>query len=403
MIERDVFKILENELARKPITALVGARQTGKTTSLQYLLKQLETEAVFITFDDNEILKIFNENIGLFIEQYIKPYKYIFIDEFQYAPEGGKKLKLIFDTVWRKMFISGSSKAELAINSLGYLVGRVSIIEMQTVSFEEFVKYKSPQKALLFTKVRSSIDFQQLMPEFVEFMTYGGYPAVITENNFENKKKLLQDIIATYLLREIKDILGYKNSRVFDSVISRLAIQNGKLTNISKLSNDLNINWNLTSEIISVLIKTGIIIEVKPFFSNKAKELIKMPKLYFHDNGFVNSIIKNFGVPDERIDKGEIFESFVLHELINKNHECKYWNRQRSEVDFILEHDSKITAIEVKSKLKRMPVSLKRFLDMYQITKAMVLNENLDNNVVYETTNVQLLHLFNIVNLSKTL
>ena len=128
-----------------------------------------------------------------------------------------------------------------------------------------------------------------------------------------------------------------------------------------------------------------------------------MPKLYFHDNGFVNSIIKNFGVPDKRIDKGEIFESFVLHELINKNHECKYWNRQRSEVDFILEHDSKITAIEVKSKLKKMPVSLKRFLDNYRVHSAFVLNENLDNNVVYAETNVQLLHLFNIVNLSKTL
>lgn len=397
MIDRKIFKQLEKELTKKQITALIGARQIGKTTSLKRTFELVKKEAIFLTFDDLEILNLFENNIKLFIEQYINPYKYIFIDEFQYAKQGGKQLKFIYDTNWKKIFISGSSKPELAIHSLSYLVGRISIIEMFPLTFEEFVNYKSPNKKILFSKQRNKQDFEQLKNEFNEFITFGAYPEVVIEKNFEEKKLLLRNIIQTYLFKEIKDVLGFKEHYLFENILRMLAIQNGKLIKKTSLSQNLDLNWNKVSESLAILEKTGLIISIKPFHTNKAKEIVKTPKIYFHDLGFVNALLKNFEEVNFRTDKGEIYESFVLQELIKNNIIPKFWNKQQSEIDFVIEQNQEIIAIEVKSKLKKVPLSTKMFLKEYKTKKVYVLNQETDKKI----KEIELLNLLNITFLTK--
>jgi len=395
MIKRDVFKTLELELNKKQITAIVGARQIGKTTAMKYIFDKISKESVFLSFEDKDVLKLFEDNIKLFIEQYVKPYKYIFIDEFQYAKDGGKSLKLIYDMYWKKIFISGSSKPELAIHSLGFLVGRVSIIEMNPLTFTEFVEYKSPEKIMLLEKNRTTSELKQLQAEFEEFILYGGYPQIVIEINFNEKQKLLKNIVQTYLFREIKEVLGYKENYIFENILKRLALQNGKLCKISNLSRDLNVNWNKLSECVNVLIQTGIIIEVKPFFTNKAKELMKTPKIYFSDLGFVNSLINNFNNLNNRSEKGEIYESFVLQEHTKKEIKIKFWNKQLSEIDFIIEKNDTIIPIEVKSKIKKIPKAIKIFIEQYKITNAYILNETLDQKTKIDNVTVIATNLLN--------
>ena len=396
MIKREIFEKLENELSKKQITAVVGARQVGKTTALKYIYNKIKNESIFLTFEDTNILTLFENNINLFIEQYIVPYKYIFIDEFQYAKKGGKQLKLIYDTKYKKIFISGSSKPELAIHSLNYLVGRVSILEMYPLSFKEFVNFKSPEKNILFNKIRPTSDLEQLKAEFEEFIIYGGYPEVVLEPNFNEKEKIISNLIETYLFKEIKDILGFKENDLFENILKNLAIQNGKLTKISSISQNLNVSWNKIKECTNILSKTGITIQVIPFFSNKLKEIIKNPKTYFIDNGFVNGLLNNFNKIQNRSDKGEIYESFILQELIKQDIEPKFWNRQLSEVDFIIEKNNEITAIEIKSKIKKTPRSLKIFIEEYKPKKAYVFNENNTKTEIINKTKIELIHFINI-------
>ena len=64
-----------------------------------------------ITLDDINLLSLFKNDVKSFIELYIKNYKYVFIDEIQYAEDSGKQLKYIYDTMGVKLIVSGSSAA----------------------------------------------------------------------------------------------------------------------------------------------------------------------------------------------------------------------------------------------------------------------------------------------------
>jgi uncharacterized protein len=289
-------------LKKDKITVITGARQVGKSTAMKVIFNQVKNKANFITFDDSSIRRLFEDNSDLFIEQHIKPYDIIFIDEFQYAEKGGKILKYIFDKTQKKIFISSSSKPEIAIQSLQFLVGRVSLIEMYPLSFKEFVSFKSPNKKILLDKPRKIQDLEQLKSEFEEYLMFGGYPDVVKQQNFEDKKKILKDIIQIYLLKEIKDVLGYKNSYEFEKLLKSIATNNGKLSKHTTLSNILSISWNKIQEYVSVLAKTDIIISVRPFYSNKAKEIVKTPKIYFADIGLLNALLNNFSRIEERVD-----------------------------------------------------------------------------------------------------
>ena len=399
MIQRTAFKVLENELKNKKITSITGARQVGKTTAMKYVYKKVKDEANFITFDDESIKNLFETNIDLFITQHIKPYKYLFIDEVQYAKSAGKHLKYIHDTQNIKVFISGSSKPEIAIKSLQYLVGRVSLIEMHPLSFEEFVNYKAKNKLVLLDEIRDTKDLRQLQSEFEEYLMFGGYPEVVKEVNFDNKKKILQDLISVYLLKEIKDILGYKSSYSFENLLRTLATTNGKLAKNSTLSQTLDISWHKITEYIEVLVKTNIVLRIPPFFSNKTKEITKTPKIYFNDIGFVNSLLNNFSRLDQRVDKGEILENFVACELIKKEENPKFWNKQLSEVDFIIEKNNEVIAIECKSIEKKVSRSAINFSKEYSPKKFFVFNLNFYKEMQKDNTNYLFLHYINLAKL----
>jgi uncharacterized protein len=396
MIQRKIFSILNKELKKEKITAITGARQIGKTTAMKQIYSKIKEKSNFITFDDISTKNLFEENPDLFIEQHIKPYEVIFIDEFQYARKGGKILKYIYDTNKKKIFISGSSKPEIAIQSLQYLTGRVSLIEMHPLSFKEFVEYKSPEKKILLDKPRTINELEQLKSEFEEYLMFGGYPDVVKEKNFDEKKKILQDLIKIYLLKEIKDILGYRESYEFEKLLKIFATLNGKLIKNTTLSNISGISWNKIQEYFHVLTKTNIIIPVTPFHTNKTKEIIKTPKIYFHDIGFINTLLNNFSRIEERTDKGEILETFTLHELQKNNFNPKFWNRQMSEVDFILEQDEKIIAIECKSNEKNIPRSIKTYIQEYTPKNVIILNLKQDKQTKEQNIKMLFTHYINI-------
>jgi uncharacterized protein len=403
LIKREIFKELENEINNNKIIALVGLRQVGKTTLLKELKKNLKN-SIFITFDKIEDLELFEKNIELFIEKYVKNYNYLFIDEFQYAKEGGKKLKYIHDNFNSKIFISGSSHPEIAIQSLQYLVGRVIIHKISPINFREFINYKLKENSFLFEKLRDQKSIELLKNLFQEYLLYGSYPEIIITENFEEKKKLLSNLVNTYLLKEIKDILDYKNNFEFYNVLKRIAIQDGKILNKNYFSNELEINYKKISEIFNMLEKTFIVSVLRPFFKNKIKEQIKSPKIYLQDLGFKNTLLNSFNELDLRIDKGEIYENFIFNSFKNKNYNVNYWNfKNNYEMDFVLEKDGKIFGFEIKSKInnKNPTNSIKKFIEEFNPKIIFVFNENLDYKIKFNNTDViytNFLNIFYIMN-----
>lgn len=397
VIQRDLFKTLKEELENNKITALIGSRQSGKTTALKYLISDLESSK-YLSFDDITLLRLFKSNPELFYEQHIKPYKIIIIDEFQYAPEGGKILKFIYDQLLtgQKVFISGSSGPEISIESIQYLVGRISILETFPLSFLEFIGYKEPSMQLLFEKKRKVSDFEQVIPLFDEYLIYGGYPGVVISSK---KEKELANLVNTYLLKEIRQVLNYKNHFEFDLLLRQMATRDGQLLNVSGLSIDTGINRNKLKELLSVIEKTYLLFLIKPFFNNKSKELIKSPKTYLGDLGLKNALLNNYNTLSLRQDKGAILESFVCNTILQRGRKPFFWNElKQHEIDFVFTEQGRTIGIEIKSSLSEIKLtsSIKAFIRKHQPSIVIVLNLTKEGELIYENVPVRFTHVLNI-------
>ena len=361
-LEDKIIKYLE----MPEIIAVVGSRQCGKTTMLKQIMSSL-TDAVSVSFDDQNILGLFEKSPDDFITAYVKGRKYLFIDEFQYAKHGGKILKYIFDTQKIKIIISGSSVADLTIHAIKYLVGRVLVVNLYPFDFREFLSYKDIAYLKIYDEYRNKFSLseeklleisvparEKLLKYYEEYLTFGGYPRVAIEENIETKKELLKNIYNTYFLREVRDILGLIDDYKLGVFIKGLALQTGNLIEYNELSNLTGYSYSSVKKYLNFLEKTYICKLVRPFFKNKRTEIVKNPKVYFIDTGIRNTVINDFRGLGDRIDKGSLLENGLAMQFIKQGIDFNFWrDKKKHEVDFVLSlGNGKISAIESKTSLR---------------------------------------------------
>jgi predicted AAA+ superfamily ATPase len=353
--------------------------------------------AEFISFEDRDILGLFVNNPKQFAQLYVEKNNYLFIDEFQYAKDGGKILKFIYDSHNTKIIISGSSAAELSVQSIKYLVGRIFVLHLHPFSFSEYLQYKNSRLHGLLNRRMSNSVIQMILPLYKEYLIYGGYPAVVISKTEEEKKEVLQNIYNTYLLREIKGILQISDDEKINALIKAVALQICSTTNYNKLSSLTSFSHYDLIKSINILKKTFIILESNAFFTNKRKELVKSPRFYFLDNGFRNVSIHQFNQIETRVDQGELHENFVASELSKKEHSLKYWKTKAgAEVDFIVEQNGKPIPIEVKTKLKQVKYtrSYRNFIQEYHPPKGIIFSEDFRAKSHIQKTTVDFLPAF---------
>lgn len=381
-IKRRLEEKIRKYLPKKEVLAVIGPRQSGKTTLLKRIFKNLKN-ALFIDFEDREKLELFDKDIKAFADLYVKEYNYLFIDEFQYAKEGGKNLKYIFDNYKIKIIISGSSVSELSIQSIKYLVGRIFVFSLYPLSFSEFLEYKDKKIYEIYNNSNKFSEqiIKKLNEYYKEFCIYGGYPRVVLSESREEKQIVLKNIYNTYILKEIKEILGLKEDYKLSKLIHALALQIGGMINYTELGNLTDCNYKEIITNLNILKKTFVTTENKPFYTNKRLELSKNPKVFFIDNGFRNFVINNFQNFKDRTDKGQLNENFVSSEIIKSEFDLRYWRtKSKAEIDFIIEKEGKITSIEVKSDIRKTITTkaMYSFIDKYNPKKIFVLSESLD-------------------------
>lgn len=393
-IQRHIEKDIEESLQRKEIIAIVGARQVGKTTTIKQLLsKQKNKKINQLNFDNVTAKTMFTEDIESFIDIHIKNYDIVFIDEIQYVKESGKILKYIYDNHNVKLIISGSSATELSIQSIKYLVGRIFVFTLYPFNFEEYVQAKKPELIETYKKgtYKETItkQFNKLKEEF---FTYGGYPACCTETKNSLKQRIVENIYNTYLFKEIKELLHLAENNKLVTLLQILALQTGKKINYTDLAQETEFSIPTLKKYLNILEKTYIIKLIKPFYTNKKKEIIKNPKIYFIDNGFRNACLNNFS--KERVDIGEVQEQHVVTELIKKEITPKFWNtKAKAEVDIIIEKNNKPIPIEIKTTLKtpKTTRSFMNFIEEYKPEKAIILSNELETTIKKQEHNIKFL------------
>jgi uncharacterized protein len=376
-INRTLELKINKYLNKKEIIAVIGPRQCGKTTLLKHVFDKLD-RALFISFEDREILEQFSDDIKLFAEKYVKNNKFLFIDEFQYAKKGGKQLKFIYDHYDIKIFISGSSAPDLTYQSMKYLVGRIFVFNLYPLTFNEYLNYKDSVLAKYLTKKSlSKTVIEKINEHHEKFTIFGGYPRVVLADDDEERIEILRNIFNLFFLREVREILQLSKDYELSKLINLLSLQISSQVNYNELSSAVGLSHKDLIKYLDILSKTFIIKTCKPFFNNKKKEIVKKPKIYFIDNGFRNIVLSNFQKLSKRPDSGSITENFVASELIKKNIEIKYWRtKSKAEVDFIIEKESRIIPIEVKLFMPKRKItkSFLSFIKKYQPKTGIILS-----------------------------
>lgn len=384
-IRRDLEVELEKYMSFKEIIAVIGPRQAGKTTIINNILDKIKNKKINkISFENFKSLNLFEEDIDNFIKKEIDGYDIVFIDEVQYSKNSGQKLKYIYDTKKVKLVISGSSATELSIHSIKYLVGRIFIFELQTLSFGEFLRFKDEK----LYKIYLENDYKRVILDeinsiILEYIKYGGYPRVVLMKEEKDKILVLENIFNTYMLKEISEILQFKENHLIEKLLKFLASQIGGVINYTDLSVKTGIEYRELKNNLSILEKTFITYYLLNFHTNKQTEIVKSPKVYFYDFGMRNIILNNFNIENSLGDVGKLYENFIVLELLKNKQKIKFWRtKTKAEVDLIVEKNGKVIPIEIKSKINSNIVekSFRSFIEKYSPEKGYILS--LDYNDV---------------------
>ena len=337
---------IERWLKRGKSVVLVGPRQAGKTTLLKHLSEKHGWE--YISLDSPRYLEEFSR-----IEDIPKLHRSpLLIDEAQYDPEIGRKLKYLHDVEGFRFVASGSGSFDVKVKVSGELVGRAARVELLPLSFEEFVLWKDESTYELYKECREAID-RILKGEYVdppveysarleelwkEYVIYGGYPEAVLS---DMKEEILEQIFKTYIDRDVVASLGvrdyWKFTRLLRHIVNTLTTPFIKST----AQNYAEISFKTLESYISILYRTFILFEVPPLPGYSSVK--RSTKLYFYDNGLINTITGDFRPFNLREDAAKLLENFVARHLLERGR-LYYYRSERGEVDFVINR----TPVEVK-------------------------------------------------------
>ncbi len=332
MFDRFIKHRIEKKINRGKAIIVVGARQVGKTTLIKELLK--DKDYLFLDADDPATRNTLTTPTTEQIRSFIGGYKYIFLDEAQRIKDIGLTLKIITDQFKEvQLFVSGSSSFDLGNQLNEPLTGRKWEYELFPISWEEYEN-----------KIGVIKSEQQLENRLL----YGLYPEII--NNQGEEREMLKNLVNSYLYRDILAFSDIRKPEVLEKLLQALALQIGSEVNYNELSRLVGINKTTVQKYIDILEKGYVVFRLNGFDRNIRNEIKRNRKIYFYDNGVRNMIIGNFSSLDLRMDKGALWENFLISERrkqnLYKNTFAKmyFWRtKQQQEIDFVEEKDGRLT------------------------------------------------------------
>ena len=404
MIKRQIFDKVKAHLEQKEISLIVGPRQAGKTTlmkSLQEDLERVREKTLFLSLDIEADRQFFASQEILLRKIQLEIGKekgYVFLDEIQRKEDAGIFLKGLYDiNLPYKFIVSGSGSLELKEKIHESLAGRKRIFELSTLSFQEFVNFKTDYRYEQKLEEFFDVESEKAKVFFDEYLHFGGYPRVVLAQTLEEKQQIVSEIYQAYLEKDIFYLLGAQKEEAFTHLVRVLASQVGNLVNVSELSNTLGISTKTVKQYLWYLEKTFIVNKVTPYYRNVRKELTKSPTYYFVDTGLRNYASGEFTtLGNSSPSLGFLFQNFVFHVLREKlllpSLHLHFWRtKDGAEVDFVLDKAMEATPFEVKYKKFRKAEfdrSFNSFLSKYAPKKAYVVNLTLDEQITVGKTTV---------------
>ena len=355
MVERLLYKTIENKLFVGKVIILTGARQVGKTTLLKQLLRQKEG-VLWLNGDELQVQNLFaNASADRLLSEFSNS-KIVILDEAQRIENIGLRLKLIADSDSDVQVIAtGSSAFELANKVNEPLTGRKWEYQMFPLSFGEMVAHHGKLKEM------------RMLPRRI---IYGYYPEVVTNDG--NEVEILKLLTDAYLYKDILSWESIKHPDKLQTLLRALAYQVGSQVSYNELSQMCSMDSKTVERYINLLEQCYIIFRLPSFSRYLRHELKSSRKIYFYDNGIRNALIADYRAPEVRQDIGALWENFVIAERMKSNEYYHRWvnryfwrTKQQQEIDYLEESGGKLHAYEMKWNPRAKASITKTFTEAY--------------------------------------
>jgi predicted AAA+ superfamily ATPase len=342
-IKRDAGDLIRKKMVKGKVIILLGARRVGKTFLLKQIINSLTEDYILLNGEDiNTHLKLENRTLENY-RQLLGSKKILLIDEAQKIPDIGIKLKLMIDGIDGLTIIATGSSAFDLNNIAGEpLTGR---------------KYSYTIFPLSENEYRQLEDKISYPDHLKQRLIFGNYPEMTAIPDLDDKKEYLNEIINSYLLKDVMIFELVKNSAKVYNLLRLIAHQVGMEVSYTEIGSQLGMNKITVEKYLDLLSKVFILFKLEGYSGNLRKEVTKSPKWYFYDNGIRNAVIMNLNPIETRNDIGQLWENYVISERIKyqsynriyaKNYFWRTYDKQ--EIDLIEERDGNLYAYEIKWK-----------------------------------------------------
>ena len=358
---------LENLIKPQKVLVIYGPRRVGKTTLLNSFLSQTTLRYKLDSGDNIKTQQVLGSQDFSRIIEYASGYDLIALDEAQQIPKIGMGLKIIVDQIPDIMVIAtGSSSFDLA-GAIGEpLTGRKTTVILYPIAQQELLSIRNRHE------LRESLE---------DFLVFGAYPEVVTAKNRNEKIAILEEIVNSYLLKDILALDRIKGSMVLLDLLKLIAFQTGNQISLNELATQIRLDVKTVGRYIDIFEKAFVIKRVGGFSRNLRKEIVSKAKYYFLDNGIRNAVISQFNPLDSRNDIGALWENFIVTERIKK---CAYQSIYGStyfwrtyggqELDWVEERESKLFGYELKWSERKKEKPPKDWLKTYTNAEFRIIN-----------------------------
>jgi predicted AAA+ superfamily ATPase len=367
-LKRAIAENILKKLQPNKVIIVFGARRVGKTVLVKEILQRLNEPVLILNGEDINVHdKLARRSIENY-KQLIGSYRVLYIDEAQKIPDIGKKLKLMVDEIeGLKIIVSGSSALDISKEAGEPLTGRKYSFNLYALSENEY------------NQVENSLTKSENLKERLIF---GNYPELLQLANRSDKIDYLNEMVSSYLLKDILIYENIKNSQTIFNLLRLIAFQISAEVSLQELGKQLGISKNTVEKYLDLLAKVFILHKVEGFSRNLRKEITKNSRWYFLDNGIRNAVISNFNAIESRNDIGQLWENYMISERIkyqayNKVSSNNYFWRtyEQQEIDWVEERGGELFGYEMKWKEDKVKVP-SQWKDAYPDASFQVINNS---------------------------
>lgn len=336
--------LLKKRIKMNPVVAVLGPRQCGKTTLSRQFASQISLPvSVFDLENPRDLGRLDDPLMAL---ENLKGV--VIIDEVQRRPDLFPVLRVLVDKHPSiRYLILGSASLELIRQGSETLAGRISYLEMGGFTLEDI-----PVKNINKLWIR------------------GGFPKSFLASSEAASYQWRQDFITTFLERDIPNMGIQIPSKSLRRFWTMLAHNHGQIFNASEIGRSLGFSDHTAQRYLDLLSGTFMVRQLRPWYYNTKKRMVKRPKIYFRDTGILHALLslENRDDVTAHLKLGASWEGFALEEVIShfqlKEEEIFFWGvHTGAELDLVFQRNGKFFGVEVKySQVPQMTPSIRSAL-----------------------------------------